>query len=118
MSVRERISVDVENIGTSWVSVKVKEKPARYRIWRARVNLKTGTATEVALRVSEHSNGDEENIVLEYAPTSGYIDFEEPGWLFISKENVQNLRGTTTIALKADTTGNAFSVELDIEPIM
>ena len=115
---KARIEATLTDVGTDFVVATVTNEPAAYRILRARAKVISGTASSVALRVTEDNTESIADIALEYELTSGSIDATEADEeiLFFAKDRSSTnvSLGNTYIAVKCDTSGNTVNVKLDV----
>ena len=118
MGAQDEISVTIENVGTSFVTVSVTG-PAKYQIHRARASIVSGAAASVALRVRQRDNAQETK--LEYSLTATEIDSIETQDKIIvhtkTRDSRANGQGTTVIGVQCDAGTNTIYVALDVEVI-
>lgn len=120
---KSRIEVKIPNVGTQFVVVGISNQPARYSILRARAEILSGPATQVALKVMERESGPDISTILEYTLSDNPIDAWENGEIFFYARERAGLNntgtGTTFIGVKCNTQdnnggGNTIEVHLDV----
>ncbi len=112
---KSRKFVTIAAVGTSWIEASITNLPDKIVITRAIAHTTSGTATELALRVSQRSNPSEgsDQIILEYDLVTT-LDYTEEALAIPFKRRDIDL-GTMYVAVKADTTGNTCKVTLEYQ---
>jgi hypothetical protein len=118
----ERLVSTVTKVGTDWVITELTNAPAVFLVRRVRALVSSGTATTLALRVSEIADPTDLEIPLEYGLLAAPIDEPWPEeYTLVVYSGVRNSslnnRGSVWVAVKADTTGNTVKFLIDIEVV-
>lgn len=111
----DRLYADFTDVGTDWSMIEVQNVSSEYMVFRVRVFIVSGTATQVAFKLCEDPSGEVRHTPLEYTLTANEIDSLEEVHFITRKRNQNNKDvGSTFLFCKCDTTGNALEVILDI----